>query len=130
MYLGILTLRKSLDHERTKAYNLTITATDDGMPQRSTEQTLEIHVVDINDNPPRFNQSRYEATISENSRAGTPVVTVTASDPDSPPYADLTYLIPGRGNMTADFEIGSNGEITTAREFDRETKDQYVFAGK
>ena len=45
--------------------------------QRSAVTTVSVRVVDVNDNPPVFDQPYYEATVSETAPAGTPVITIT-----------------------------------------------------
>ena len=46
------------------------------------EATVTITVLDINDNPPKFEQSEYNASLSELSSIGTIAVTVMAVDED------------------------------------------------
>lgn len=79
---GSLSIFKPLDREEQDVFNLTITAEDHGTPQRSSSQLLCVHVIDVNDEVPRFEESQYEAQISENQPPGTSVLTVSASDLD------------------------------------------------
>ncbi|XP_025721086.1 protocadherin gamma-A6-like, partial [Callorhinus ursinus] len=48
-----------LDREQVSLYNITVTATDKGIPPLSTETLIYLNVEDINDNPPAFPQSSY-----------------------------------------------------------------------
>lgn len=43
---------------------------------------MALTVQDVNDNDPSFEPPRYEASLAEDEPPGTPVVTVTATDPD------------------------------------------------
>lgn len=79
---GSLSILKPLDHEEQDIFNLTIIAEDHGMPQHSSSQLLCVHVIDVNDEVPWFQESQYEAQISENQPPGTSVLTVSASDLD------------------------------------------------
>ncbi|KAH3819596.1 hypothetical protein DPMN_121335 [Dreissena polymorpha] len=46
-------LRDRLDYERNSDYVITIQVNDDGMPKRrSSTAQLNVHVKDVNDNPP------------------------------------------------------------------------------
>ncbi|KAG8182639.1 hypothetical protein JTE90_018475 [Oedothorax gibbosus] len=55
---------------------------------------VSITVVDENDSPPRFETTPYKVSLSENAIAGHPIVTVSASDPDT--EGSLTYMLVGK----------------------------------
>lgn len=52
---------------------------------QSVEQVLNVIVLDVNDEPPRFNQNEYFALIHENLPSGTPLsgLNIVATDRDS-----------------------------------------------
>lgn len=79
---GSLSIFKPLDREEQDVFNLTIIAEDHGIPQHSSSQLLCVHVIDVNDEVPWFEESQYDAQISENQPPGTSVLTVSASDLD------------------------------------------------
>lgn len=79
---GSLSIFKPLDREKQDIFNLTIIAEDHGIPQQSSAQLLCVHVIDVNDEVPWFEETQYEAQISENQPSGTSVLTVSASDLD------------------------------------------------
>lgn len=79
---GALSIFKPLDREEQDIFNLTIIAEDHGIPQHSSSQLLCVHVIDVNDEVPWFEENSYEAQISENKPQGTSVLTVSASDLD------------------------------------------------
>lgn len=79
---GALSIFKPLDREEQDIFNLTIIAEDHGIPQHSSSQLLCVHVIDVNDEVPWFEERQYEAQISENQPPGTSVLTVSASDLD------------------------------------------------
>ena len=54
-----------LDHETAKSYFLTIQAQDGGDPPLSNHATVNITVLDVNDNRPMFSQVSYNAMINE-----------------------------------------------------------------
>lgn len=80
--VGALSIFKPLDREEQDIFNLTIIAEDHGIPQHSSSQLLCVHVIDVNDEVPWFEENSYEAQISENKPRGTSVLTVSASDLD------------------------------------------------
>ncbi|XP_055980529.1 protocadherin gamma-A1 isoform X14 [Sorex fumeus] len=88
-----LVTEKTLDRELTSWYNITVTATDQGIPTLSTETFISLQVTDINDNPPVFQQDSYFTYIPENNPRGASIFTVTAQDVDSNENAQITYSL-------------------------------------
>ncbi|XP_053768336.1 protocadherin gamma-B6 isoform X16 [Desmodus rotundus] len=83
----------ALDREQTPQYNVTITATDRGKPPLSSSTTITLHITDINDNPPVFQQSAYLVHVPENNPPGASIAQVSASDPDLGPNGLISYSI-------------------------------------
>ena len=82
-------------------------STDDRAFDRAT---VEVKIMDINDNSPIFDQTLYTKVISDSLSLGTPVLTVKASDRDSSTNAEITYLLQP---IISGFAINStSGEIT------------------
>ncbi|XP_066185625.1 protocadherin gamma-A6-like [Sylvia atricapilla] len=86
-----LLLVKSLDREQQAAHNLILTATDKGTPMKSGSTTIQIIVLDGNDNAPEFIQSVYKVTVREDVAVGSRVLQVTATDRDEGPNAEVKY---------------------------------------
>lgn len=82
-----------LDRERVAAYNITVTATDGGIPPLTSQRTLQVEVSDINDNPPSFLKDSYSVYIQENNLPGVLLCTVQATDPDQKENAEVTYSL-------------------------------------
>ncbi|XP_059030830.1 protocadherin gamma-A4 isoform X5 [Mustela lutreola] len=91
-YHRLLTCR-TLDREEVSEYNITVTATDHGMPPLSTETHILLQVADINDNPPAFPHASYSAYIPENNPRGASILSMSAQDPDSIENARVTYSL-------------------------------------
>uniref|UniRef100_A0A4W6DUJ7 Cadherin domain-containing protein n=1 Tax=Lates calcarifer TaxID=8187 RepID=A0A4W6DUJ7_LATCA len=112
-----------LDRELQPEYNITITATDAGSPSLSSVKVLTIMVNDINDNPPTFTQSEYNANILENQPIGTFVMKVKAEDTDDGSNARILYQISKDSNSEASSFLTINsetGQLFTSRRFDYE----------
>lgn len=73
---GVIVIAEMLDYERAKDYFLTIQAVDGGEPPLSNVATVNITIIDCNDNAPVFNQISYNAQIKEDSQVGEVVVQV------------------------------------------------------
>ncbi|CAL8270458.1 unnamed protein product [Boreogadus saida] len=63
----------------------------DVSPERSGTLTIDVTVLDANDNAPVFSQAVYEASLPENSPLKTHVITVSATDADEGVNGEVTY---------------------------------------
>uniref|UniRef100_A0A7E4WCV1 Cadherin-related family member 2 n=1 Tax=Panagrellus redivivus TaxID=6233 RepID=A0A7E4WCV1_PANRE len=117
---GVITLAKALDYEVAKSLKIKVIATDDGKPPLSTECTVEIEILDVNDNAPRFKNTLYEATLAENVPAGTKVLQVSAIDADSEHFGKVSYSLSGEDSDS--FDIDEEGNLLTAKAIDYEAK--------
>lgn len=109
---GQITVANSsaLDFEGQQQFVLTVTATDNGNPQRSDSANVTITLDDQNESAPIVNNQSFE--INENVSSGTSVGFVLARDLDQ--SQTLTYVITS-GNTAGAFAINSSsGELTVA----------------
>ncbi|XP_072256726.1 protocadherin gamma-B4-like isoform X13 [Pyxicephalus adspersus] len=91
-YFKLLT-SMNLDREKTQEYNISIRAFDNGSPQLSTNKTIHLTVLDVNDNPPFFQKASYTVYIQENNPQGTSIHNLYASDYDINENAKVSYSI-------------------------------------
>lgn len=122
----------TLDREKRSEYSLTVIAEDRGLPSLSTVKHFAVQISDENDNPPRFQTSRYEIVIVENNLPGAHITSVRATDPDQAENGQVTYIIPESfvqgSSITTYVTIDpSNGAIYALRAFDHEEVNQIVF---
>ncbi|ELK02980.1 Protocadherin gamma-B4 [Pteropus alecto] len=82
-----------LDREQTPEYNVTITATDKGKPPLSSSSSITLHIGDVNDNAPGFEEASYVVHVAENNPPGASIAQVSASDPDLGPNGHVSYSI-------------------------------------
>ncbi|XP_032885693.1 protocadherin gamma-C5-like [Amblyraja radiata] len=86
-----LLLDKFLDREQQSSFQLLLTATDGGTPQRTGTAQIIVTVLDFNDNAPVFDNDIYRVSVSEDAPHGTLVMKVKANDLDEGPNAEITY---------------------------------------
>lgn len=123
---GIITVADPLDYERAKDYFLTIQAVDLGVPPLSNLATVNISIIDSNDNLPMFINTPYSARIREDSVVGDKIIQIQANDVDSDDNGRVSYSIV-RGDRLEQFSIESNtGYISVADGLDRESISNYV----
>nr|XP_020448385.1 protocadherin gamma-A11-like [Monopterus albus] len=122
-----MVLQKPLDRERHPNLSLKLIAVDGGTPQRSGTVTIDVTVLDANDNAPVFNQSVYKASVMENTMTGTSIISVNATDADSGSYGLITYSLSKMKGSAADiFSIDENtGRIYVSGQIDYEKDKKY-----
>ena len=132
---GDILLAKSLDHESTSSYQLTVTAVDkekldSGVTDLSLftdEEVISIQVIDINDHAPEFSTSFYLATIDDGVLANTFVHSVTCTDRDEGNSFLPLFTLSGSGSDL--FSISSsqqNGIIRTNTTISYQTAATYL----
>ncbi|XP_008427754.1 cadherin-related family member 1a isoform X1 [Poecilia reticulata] len=88
----------AMDYEKHHFLTYKLLAVEIDTPERfSATAHIVIHLLDTNDNAPKFSSDYYIARIPENSPGGSNVVSVTALDPDSGPWGEVKYSIYGSG---------------------------------
>ncbi|XP_044747791.1 cadherin-related tumor suppressor [Coccinella septempunctata] len=123
---GDVTILKPLDYDTISEYRLNITASDLGFKPHETTATLTVILTDINDNAPVFNQTSFNAFVSENLPPGTFVCQLIAKDIDSPKNSIIQYSISG-GSGKEYFSMDSKtGVITSTSSFDYEERNSFI----
>ncbi|XP_044243210.2 protocadherin alpha-10-like [Ursus arctos] len=121
-----LVLKKPLDREVASELLLVLQATDGGKPELTGSTELHITVLDVNDNAPVFDKAVYRVKLLENSRNGTLVIRLNASDLDEGSNSHILYSFAAdvSSNPEAFFRIDSaSGEIKVNGKIDfEETK--------
>ncbi|XP_041461446.1 protocadherin Fat 4-like [Lytechinus variegatus] len=120
---GLLQITASLDREEQDLYELEIIASDGGVPPLQATATVNIAVLDQNDNPPQFYPTEYYASIRENEPAGLFVTIVSATDLDVGVNGAITFSL----SNSSKFQIDSrSGNVTTLESLDREQESSYT----
>ncbi|XP_055799100.1 protocadherin gamma-C5-like isoform X2 [Salvelinus fontinalis] len=115
----------SLDREKNPEYTVEIKASDSGTPSLNSRKTINVRILDVNDNPPVFSQPSYTVYVRENNAAGSIMCSVSASDPDIGENAKISYSI--LDSKVQDVSVSSyiyinsdNGSIYSMHSFDYE----------
>lgn len=103
-FIGIVRTSQVIDYEETKQLEFTVVADDSGVPQLSTTAKVTVTVINVNDQDPKFEKEFYNASVKENSPAGTHVTVVKATDGDEGRFGEVSYSL--IGDHAADFNIG------------------------
>ncbi|KAL7395476.1 hypothetical protein ABVT39_017495 [Epinephelus coioides] len=90
---GEIFLKNQLDHETQASYRIDISAKDKGLPKMEGHCSVQVDVLDVNDNAPEIVLTSKPTSVPEDSRSGTVVALLGVRDLDS----------------------GNNGEVRTKR---------------
>uniref|UniRef100_A0A803TRC8 Cadherin domain-containing protein n=1 Tax=Anolis carolinensis TaxID=28377 RepID=A0A803TRC8_ANOCA len=121
-----LVLVEPLDFEAVALYNLTVAASDRGVPQRSALVPVLLGILDVNDNPPAFGRSAYHTAVSETAAPGTELLRVAAHDPDSGPHGQVHYSV-SSGDPGGLFHLHpSTGALRLTEALDCEVQNQHT----
>ena len=125
---GAISTLQQLDFELSQSFTFSVTAQDRGEPPLNNTVGVTVFVLDINDNPPQFDEQIYEVSEFENATIGSVVLAVNASDEDSGQNAAIIYNI--MSSTALPFQINLNtGEIVLLDPgLDRETIESYMFS--
>ncbi|CAB1352815.1 unnamed protein product [Coregonus sp. 'balchen'] len=114
----------SLDRESGSQYNVTVIATDEGIPPLSSTTVITVYVADVNDNAPRFSEPIINVYLKENSPVGGLIASLTAHDPDMNENAQMSYsYLEGNNGIPLSTIININyltGELFSLRSFNYE----------
>ena len=123
----IFTAVANFDRETQDTYNLTVLATDRGMPSLTGSAVVVVAISDENDSPPVFGEIRYNASIRENLPRGSPVIQLNATDADIGVNSALSYHIVSSSPPLSHFAVDPlSGLLTSLQPLDRENVSSYL----
>uniref|UniRef100_A0A182YNW8 Cadherin domain-containing protein n=1 Tax=Anopheles stephensi TaxID=30069 RepID=A0A182YNW8_ANOST len=109
---GTIRTARMLDFEERQVHSLIVKAIDRGTPSLSSETSVIVEVIDVNENrfAPQFEDYVLTGAIAENKPSGAHVMQVVAKDADLPgPDSRVTYSIKG-GDGLGIFTIDNEGK--------------------
>ncbi|XP_067104221.1 protocadherin alpha-C2 [Osmerus mordax] len=127
-----LIISEPLDREQVLEYDITLVVSDEGTPSLSDNETITLHLLDVNDNAPQFPQSFYTIPVTENNAPGALLSSLTAFDPDLHENQYLVYFIIEKEivntSMSMLFSINpENGNLYALKTFDYEIEKEFLF---
>ncbi|KAK2121714.1 Cadherin EGF LAG seven-pass G-type receptor 1 [Saguinus oedipus] len=121
---GAVSTASELDRETKETHVLRVKAVDYSTPPLSATTYITVLVKDTNDHSPVFEQSRGPRAVRENLEVGYEVLSIRASDRDSPVNANMGYrLLGGAWDV---FQLNaSSGVVSTRVVLDQEEAAEY-----
>ena len=136
-YTGQIFTRAEVDREALSATDelpveFDVVARDRGTETRSSVAHVRVFVDDVDDEPPRFERTRYDFEVAENQPAELEVGRVIAVDRDQSPNNRVVYAIDsvvhGDVGGLLPFRVDSDtGTISTYESLDHERRSSYQF---
>ena len=123
-----LQLKKQLDREVQSSYRVQVVAYDGGATPNSGTVTVDINVLDINDNNPEFDNQSYQVAVPENIPLGRTILNIHASDPDEGMYGEIVYGLQADQSASGGLPFWINstsGDIIINGLVDHEEKSMY-----
>lgn len=117
-----------LDYESEREYTLRVRAQDNGRPPLSNNTGIvSVQVTDVNDNPPIFVSTPFQASVLESAPVGSSILHIQAIDTDSGDNARLEYRLTGTSSDTPFIINSATGWVTVSSILDRESVEHYFF---
>ncbi|XP_070577407.1 cadherin EGF LAG seven-pass G-type receptor 2-like [Ptychodera flava] len=111
---GDVTVKQAIDRETVgDVIHFTMIASDNRSPPSTRTANVQVIVVDINDNAPKFQKDFWNWEIRYDATAGSYVKSVTATDADSSINGAITYKM---YLVNLDFAIDKDGKVYTERD--------------
>ncbi|XP_041800725.1 protocadherin alpha-8-like [Chelmon rostratus] len=115
-----------IDFEESKNYEIDIQASDKGQVPLTTDKSVTITVIDVNDNAPEIEVTSFSSSIKEDSKIGTTVALISVNDIDSGINGKVICTI----NEDVPFALSPSLQenmyaVITRSQLDRETVSQF-----
>ncbi|XP_067454604.1 protocadherin alpha-3-like [Thunnus thynnus] len=123
---GEIHVNGQIDFEKSKSYEIDIKASDKGSVPLTTDRSVMITVIDVNDNAPEIEVTSFSSSIREDSKIGTTVALISVSDLDSGINGKVICAISQDVPFTLSPSLQENMyAVVTKSQLDRESISQY-----
>ncbi|XP_028272002.1 protocadherin gamma-C5-like [Parambassis ranga] len=123
---GAVVVKGNLDHETTSLHRFDITAKDKGNPEMDGHCSVEIKILDVNDNIPEIIVMSLKTPVPEDSAIGTVIALISAKDPDAGDNGKVTLTISPKFPFNLNPSLSNHYSLVTNGPLDREKNDQYT----
>ncbi|XP_066525893.1 protocadherin gamma-C5-like isoform X7 [Hoplias malabaricus] len=117
---GLLTLKGSLDYEEVSSYEIDVVAKDGGSPEMEGHCSVQINVIDENDNSPEIVVKSLAERVPEDAPVGTVVGLINVRDLDANENGKVSLQVMGHTAFKLKSSFENHYELATAVRLDRE----------
>uniref|UniRef100_A0A3B1J4L7 Protocadherin 1 gamma 9 n=1 Tax=Astyanax mexicanus TaxID=7994 RepID=A0A3B1J4L7_ASTMX len=122
---GEIVLNGDLDFETTPTYNIEVSAKDKGTPEMEGHCTVQIDVLDVNDNFPEIVLTSKPNPVREDAPSGTVVALISARDIDSGANGKVTLQTQNGVPFVLKPTFSNDYSLVTKGALDREIFPEY-----
>ncbi|XP_042181718.1 protocadherin gamma-C5-like isoform X3 [Oncorhynchus tshawytscha] len=122
---GKLFLKGELDFESAVNFEIDISAKDKGTPKMEGHCSVQVEVVDVNDNSPEIVLTSKPSPVREDAPSGTVVALISARDLDSGNNGNVTLELPRDYPFKLNPSFSNNYALVTSGVLDRESFSEY-----
>ncbi|XP_020498273.2 protocadherin alpha-3-like [Labrus bergylta] len=124
---GVITVADEIDFEDCSRYEIDIQASDRAEHPLSTDKSVVIHIIDVNDNAPEIEVTSFSRALPEDSKPGTTVALIYVKDSDSGLNGKVMCYLSQDLPFTLTPSLQSNMySLVTKALLDREQQAQYT----
>ncbi|XP_055782701.1 protocadherin gamma-C5-like isoform X6 [Salvelinus fontinalis] len=122
---GEMFLKGELDSESAANYEIDVVAKDEGIPEMEGHCSVQVEVIDLNDNPPEIVLTSKPSPVREDAPRGTVVALIGARDRDSGNNGKVTLQLPKGHPFSLKPSFSNNYALVTSGVLDRESFSEY-----
>ncbi|XP_026186761.1 protocadherin alpha-7-like [Mastacembelus armatus] len=123
---GVVTVAGVIDFEEAGRYEIDIQASDKGTATLTTDKTIIINIVDVNDNAPEMEITSFSRALPEDSKPGTTVALISVKDADSGLNGKvMCYINPDLPFLLTQSLQNNMYSVVTKVLLDREKQSEY-----
>uniref|UniRef100_A0A8C8CKN0 Cadherin domain-containing protein n=1 Tax=Oncorhynchus tshawytscha TaxID=74940 RepID=A0A8C8CKN0_ONCTS len=123
---GEIIVQGNIDYEKGNSFKFDVLATDKGTPPMQGVCSINVEVIDLNDNSPALILKSQPSPVREDTPIGTVVALISAKDIDSGDNGEVSLNIALGLPFSLKPSISNNYALVTDSSFDREKKTQYT----
>ncbi|XP_051540574.1 protocadherin gamma-C5-like isoform X18 [Myxocyprinus asiaticus] len=123
---GEITVIGNLDYETKKSYTFDVCAKDKGNPEREGHSSVQIDIVDENDNPPEIILTSLPSPVPENATVGTVVALINVKDLDSGNNGKVQLIVAPGVPFQLKSSFLNHYSLITDSFLDREVNSKYT----
>ncbi|XP_030594794.1 uncharacterized protein LOC115786640 [Archocentrus centrarchus] len=124
-HTGEISLVGSLDYERSRMHEISITAKDKGVPEMEGHCRVQVVVIDMNDNAPEIVLTSKPNPVREDAPKGTVVALISARDLDSGNNGKVKLQLKNGPPFSLKPSFSDNYALITSGVLDRERFSDY-----